>query len=84
MTRGLTSARSVVASTGDGPDLSARDEKRPCGRAVAAFGDQDVDDLSVLVDRAVEVGPTVGDLDVGLIDEPAVARRVPGRGARSR
>jgi hypothetical protein len=45
-------------------------EECPCSRAVTAFGDQDIDDLSVLVDRAVEIGPAAGDLDVGLIDEP--------------
>jgi hypothetical protein len=32
----------------------------------------------VLIDRAVEVGPAAGDLDVGLIDKPSVAHRVPG------
>ena len=54
-------------------------EERPCGRAVAAFRDQDVDDLAVLIDRAVQVGPPSGDLDIGFIDEPPIAGRVPGR-----
>ena len=69
-----------------GGDLNRRramgqraDEECPCRRAVAALRDQDVDDLTVLVDRAVEVGPPAGDLDVGLIDKPSVARRVTRR-----
>ena len=45
-------------------------EERPRRRAVATLRDQDVDDLAVLIDGAVEVGPPAGDLDVGLIDEP--------------
>jgi hypothetical protein len=51
-------------------------EECPCCRAVTAFGDQAVDDLAVLVDRAVEIGPAAGDLDVGLVDEPPVTRGV--------
>lgn len=42
--------------------------------AVAALGDEDVYDLATLVDRSVEVGPSAGDLDVGLIREPPIAR----------
>ncbi len=41
-------------------------EERPCSRAVAAFADQDVDDLPVLVESAVEVLPPASDLDVGV------------------
>jgi hypothetical protein len=37
-------------------------EARPRGRAVTMCGDQDVDNLAVLIDRAVEVGPAAGDL----------------------
>jgi hypothetical protein len=33
----------------------------------------------VLVDRAVQVAPATGDLDVGLVDEPPVAGGMPGR-----
>jgi hypothetical protein len=36
---------------------------------IATSRDQDVDDLPVLYDRPVEVGPAAGDLDVGLVDE---------------
>ena len=49
-------------------------EGRARSLTVAAFGEQDVDDLAVLIDRAVEVGPPAGDLDVGLVDEPPIAR----------
>jgi len=31
----------------------------------------------MLIDRPVELGPLAGDLQVGLIDEPPVARSVP-------
>jgi hypothetical protein len=51
-------------------------EERPCSRAVAAFADQDVDDLTVLVDRPVQVGPAARDLDLRFIDEPPITRRV--------
>jgi hypothetical protein len=34
-------------------------------------------DLAMLIDRAVEIRPLAGDLEVGLIDEPPVARSVP-------
>jgi hypothetical protein len=46
------------------------------GRQFLLFGDQDVDDLAELVDRTVQLGPPAGDLDVGLIDEPSIARGV--------
>jgi len=32
----------------------------------------------MLVDRAVQVGPAAGDLDIGLVEEPAVPGRMPG------
>jgi hypothetical protein len=51
-------------------------EECPCCRGVTALGDQDVDDLAVLADRAVERGPAAGDIDVGLVDEPPVTRGV--------
>jgi len=68
----------VVTSTGAGP-LQRAGEERSCSAGITAFGDQDVDDLAVLVDRAVEVRPAAGDLDVGLVDKPAVAHGVPCR-----
>lgn len=39
----------------------------------------DVDDLAVLVNGPVEVSPPAGDLQIGLIDEPAVAGSVAAR-----
>jgi hypothetical protein len=36
----------------------------------------------MLVDRPVEISPFTGDLQVGLIDEPPVARSVPGTASR--
>ena len=48
-------------------------EERPCGRAIATLRQQHVDDLAMLIDRAIQVGPPPCDLDVGLIDEPAIA-----------
>jgi hypothetical protein len=45
----------------------------------AALAEQDVDDLPVLVDRPIQVGPPPGHLDGGLVDEPAIARRMPSR-----
>jgi hypothetical protein len=36
----------------------------------------------VLIDSPVEVCPASGDLDIGLIDKPAIADRVPGRPGR--
>jgi hypothetical protein len=49
---------------------------------VAAFGDQDVDDLTVPIDGAIQIDPAATDLDVGLVDEPAVAGCVPGGAGR--
>ncbi|MDT4903392.1 MAG: hypothetical protein QOH52_1408 [Pseudonocardiales bacterium] len=45
------------------------------------FGQQYVDELAVLIDRPVQVGPSSGDLDIGFVDEPPIAGRVPGRAA---
>jgi hypothetical protein len=57
-----------------------RPNEEPAGSGgVPLFGQQDVDDLPVLVDRPVQVAPPAGDLDVGLVDEPPVARGVPKR-----
>jgi hypothetical protein len=41
-------------------------EERPCRSGIAVFADQDVDDLGVLIDRPVQVGPAPGDLDVSV------------------
>jgi hypothetical protein len=52
---------------------------RRSGSAVTPLRQQDIDDLAVLVDRAVQVGPAAGDLQVRLVDEPPVARGVAAR-----
>jgi hypothetical protein len=54
-------------------------EEAPGGRQVTPHGQQDVNDLAMLIDRPVEIGPLAGDLQVGLIDERPVARSVPAR-----
>ena len=41
-----------------------------------------VDHLAMLVDRPVDVPPDPGDLDVGLVDEPAIPSHVPTRPGR--
>ena len=51
-------------------------EERSCSAGITAFENENVDDLAVLVDRAVEVRPAAGDLDVGLLDEPALTGAV--------
>jgi hypothetical protein len=47
------------------------------GRHVPLRRGQDVDDLSVLVDRPIQVHPSSGDLQVGLVDEPVISGDVP-------
>ena len=71
--RDLDWRRAVLERTG---------EELTRSTGIAAFGDQDVDDLPMLVYRAVEVGPAAGDLEVGFVDEPPIAGGVPaGRAA---
>jgi hypothetical protein len=57
-----------------GPAVSAQRglEESPCRRRVSPPGRVDVDDPTALVNGAVHVAPLAGDLDVGLINEPAV------------
>ena len=61
---------------------SARRRRTGARRQCRAGRDVDVDDLAVLVDGPVDVAPAAGDLDVGLVDEPAVADRVAARPGR--
>ena len=42
-------------------------EEAPRGRQVTPHGQQDVDELAMLVDCPLKVGPLAGDLPVGLI-----------------
>jgi hypothetical protein len=60
-----------------GTESHRASEEGPRGPGVATRCDQDVDDLTVLIDRPIQVGPAAGDLDVGLIDEPPIPRRTP-------
>ena len=54
-------------------------EEHPCGRTVTTFGDEDVDDLPVLIDCSVEVGPAAGDLtQVSSTNHPSPAACRPG------
>jgi hypothetical protein len=54
------------------------------GVRIPPFGQQHVDDLTVLVDRPVHVTPHAIDLDVGLINEPAITWRMPTETGRIR
>jgi transposase IS116/IS110/IS902 family protein len=46
------------------------------GLGVSVSGDEHVDDLAELVDRAVDIAPPAGDLHIGLVHEPAVPDQV--------
>jgi len=49
------------------------------GSVITMRAGQHVEDLTVLVDRAVQVGPAAGDFHLRLVDEPAVTRCTPRR-----
>src|SRR4051812_33203769 len=57
-------------------------EEPSCCSEIAPRGDEHIDDLTVLIDRSVDVSPFAGDLHVGLVDEPPVADRVSARSGR--
>src|SRR5215211_3631060 len=57
-----------------GPDGPRKET--PSGRRVAPWGDEHIDDLAELVDRAVDIAPPAGDPHVDLIDPPTVPYRV--------
>jgi hypothetical protein len=54
----------------------AAGDEGSCGVGVAAGRHENVDDLTVLLDRPVD-SPAAGNLDVGFVDKPAITRRVP-------
>src|SRR5205085_10399795 len=56
-----------------------RHEEPSCSVGVAPWGDVDVDDLAVLVDRPVDVAPPSSDPDIDLVDVPTVSDAVPAR-----
>ncbi len=47
------------------------------GRQIPLPGHQHVDDLAVLVDRPVKIGPAPGDFHIGFVDEPAITGDMP-------
>jgi hypothetical protein len=64
----------------DRSDLGRTDgpfEEAAGSGCVPTCGHEHIDDLAELVDRPIDVAPAVGDFDVGLIDLPAVADRMP-------
>ncbi len=67
---------------GHRPERERPAEERSCCGQIAPDGQPHVDDLPVLVDRPVQVRPQAVDLDVGLVNEPAVTRHVTARPCR--
>jgi hypothetical protein len=70
--------RSLVTIKRDGARQSALalerpPEKRLGGRDIPLGAEQEVDRLSLLVDRAIEVSPAAFDLYIGLVDAPGGA-----------
>jgi hypothetical protein len=67
--------RRLVGGDLDGRDLGRPNRvlEEPAGcPCVPTWGDEHIDDLAELVDRAVDVAPLASDLHVGLVDLPAV------------
>jgi hypothetical protein len=77
--RWVDRCRSVVTSTGRLPVVRARVKNARAEGRSRSRDRQPVGDLSVLVNRPVEVRPPSRNLDVGLVDEPPVTRAVPTR-----
>ena len=51
--------------------------EKPCGRRdVSPIRHVHVDDLAVLINRAVDLAPHTSDLDIGLVNEPPIAHTV--------
>src|SRR6266511_3038083 len=81
-TTGYVGARSDTTSLGAAlvvPSACSLQEEPVGVLGVPARGDEHVDDLPELVDRAVHVAPSAGDLHIGLVDLPAVTDGVPAR-----
>lgn len=74
-------ARSVMTSMGSPWTVSAAVKNARCGD-VTTLRHVPVDDLPVLVDRPIHVAPYPGDLQIGLVDEPAAAGQMPTRAGR--
>ena len=74
--------RRLIGDHLDGSDLGRADgplQEPVGGRGISPSGDEHVDDLAELVDRAEDVAPPAGDLHLGLVDLPAVTDGVPTR-----
>src|SRR5262249_35621309 len=61
------------------PLLQRTSEEAARGRGITPPGDQHVDHLPVLIDRAIQVAPATGDLDVRFVHEPPTPGGVPSR-----
>jgi hypothetical protein len=57
--------------------LERLDEERPRRGQIPLDCQKDMSHLAVLVDRAVQVSPTTGDFEVGLVEEPAIPWDMP-------
>jgi hypothetical protein len=66
----------------DGSGAQRAGQEHPGGGQITPGVEQDVDDLTVLVDGPMQVCPLARDLQVGLVDEPPVPRAVPARPGR--
>jgi len=77
LTGNTTTWPGLAGSTGIVPARRAPGEEVPGGRQVTPCRQQNVDDLAVLVDSPVEIGPFAGDLHVGS------RRRTTGRQGRA-
>jgi hypothetical protein len=74
--------RRLIGGDLDGPDPGRVDslvEEPTGGLGVSARGDEHVDDLSELVDRAVDVTPAPSHLHIRLVHLPAVTHDVSAR-----
>ena len=77
-----TATSELWAPTGPAVRTQDRVEEPSRRRSVASLRHVHIDDLTVLIDRPVDVPPLTGDLDVGLVHEPPITHRVsawPGR-----
>jgi hypothetical protein len=63
----------------DRSEATRTSEEPPCARRIPAPRDHHVDQLTVLIHRAIQVGPPAGDLDVRLVNEPPPTGSVPGQ-----
>jgi hypothetical protein len=61
-------------------ERASEEVSRSC--RIPAPREQDVDHLPMLIHSPIQIGPAAGDLDVGLVDEPAITHGVPGGSRR--